>query len=384
MQTGNLGQIQTVAQIAEQLVQRKLARLDEQVARRNPARTGGVSGRLAARFFRGFAVVQQRFQHAAVDDVLGIGRRALAVKRTARHAPRHQRIIRQRDGRAGDGFALAPREQGQTLLRVVGGENAAEGRQQIRHRRILDDDRIYAALHALGFQLQKRILVAFRRDFIRFQRIQTIAPAQPAADRRMIAVAGDGACHRADHVAAVRKVKPQRVFQGKGFLRRDDRADIRRQTRIVALQIPVHFARQSDFLLGSRAADRVGIVAHLRILLVRRQDGILLIRFNQRRAVQYALNEHRDALLGEGLRVGCADAPADLTAKGQADALTDLIGFQLAAADAGVKGIALRAGGFRRRNARRLCRRKQAGDELRKIQFHVSLTFRRLSDCLRG
>lgn len=106
------------------------------------------------------------------------------------------------------------------------------------------------------------------------------------------------------------------------------------------------------FWLGGRAADRVGIVAYLRILLVRRQDGILLIRFNQRRAVQYALNEHRDALLGKGLRVGCADTPADLTAKGQADALTDLIGFQLAAADAGVKGIALRAGGFRGRNAR--------------------------------
>lgn len=51
VQTGNLGQIQTVAQIAEQLVQRKLARLDEQVARLNPTRTGGVSGRLAARFF---------------------------------------------------------------------------------------------------------------------------------------------------------------------------------------------------------------------------------------------------------------------------------------------------------------------------------------------
>lgn len=43
--------------------------------------------------------------------------------------------------------------------------------------------------------------------------------------------------------------------------------------------------------------------------------------------------------------------PADLTAKGQADALTDLIGFQLAAADAGVKGIALRAAASRR-NAR--------------------------------
>ena len=113
----------------------------------------------------------------------------------------------------------------------------------------------------------------------------------------------------------------------------------------------------------------------------------LLVMFTDtisHKMVQNALNEHRDALLGEGLRAGCADAPADLTAKGQADALTDLIGFHFAAADAGVKGIALRAGGFRRRNARRLCRRKQAGDKLRKIQFHVSLTFRRLSDCLRG
>ena len=90
------------------------------------------------------------------------------------------------------------------------------------------------------------------------------------------------------------------------------------------------------FLLGSRAADRVGIVAYLRILLVRRQDGILLIRFNQRGAVQNALNEHRDAL--SSVRPACwscADALADLTAKGQADALTDLIGFQLAAAGRG-------------------------------------------------
>ena len=150
----------------------------------------------------------------------------------------------------------------------------------------------------------------------------------------MFAVAGDDVRHGVNHVAVVGEIQPQRVFEGEGLLAGGDGAGVRREARVVAAQLRVDVARKRDFLLGGDGGDGLRSVADGGIAVVRGENRVLLVGFNQRGALQNALNQQGDALLGDGLCARRADAAVHLTAQGQAEALADLIILQLAAADA--------------------------------------------------
>ena len=108
------------------------------------------------------------------------------------HLPHgHQRIIRQRHGCAGDGFALAPGEKGKAFLHVIGGEHTAERGEQVAHCAVFDDDGIRAALHAPGFQLHQRFTLAAFGQRFGIDCIQTVTPTGFVIRGGMLAVAGD-------------------------------------------------------------------------------------------------------------------------------------------------------------------------------------------------
>src|SRR5690606_22508607 len=112
-----------IAERAKEVLFARVARCYREVrgadARQGASVAVRVAGRGLLRAARGFAVVEERTQHASVDDGDALVRDALAIERHRSHAIGQRAVVRERERRGGDDLAELVLQAASALVHLV-------------------------------------------------------------------------------------------------------------------------------------------------------------------------------------------------------------------------------------------------------------------------
>ena len=301
MQAADICDHKSVPDIFHKLVKGLLAGLEIEVCRLDGDRRGiallaRVSGRLDAGLASSFEVMQERCQLAVIYDGLGLRCHALGIERCGSKPARHQRIVHQRDAFRGDLFSFLTGKQRHPLLRLVGGEYAAEDTEEVRHAFAVDDHPVRSARNRRSVQIEQCFLYSFLRELIGRESVEVTAARDASSCSNTIAFLRNDRHIRDCHVVMMLKIQPVAVDDAR-------RNTVRRDHIVIDLLDALIPAGKRFFLclkqevklfLFCDVIQFLSVIVYLRILFIAAVDLLHCIVFHELSAFDNAVDKHAD------------------------------------------------------------------------------------------